>query len=133
MLAVHFVVSNVVNLNGTEGAKTDMKGDVCDFYTLSADPVHKLLGEVQSGCRRRRRAELVTVDSLIALFVLELFCNVRGKRHLTDFVERGKEVFVAVKVHHSVAVVPDLRDLGSQQTVAEAEFRSDLGFFSGLT
>ena len=75
----------------------------------------------------------MAVDRLIALFVLELFCNVRGKRHLTDFVERGKEVFVAVKVHNSVAVVPDLSYLGSQKTVSEAEFRSGLGFFSGLT
>ena len=133
VLAVHFVVSNVVNLNGTEGAKTDMKGDVCDFYTLSADPVHKLLGEVQSRCRSRRRTELVAVNSLIAFFVLELFCNVRGKRHLPDFIEGGEEVFVAVKVHNSVAVVLYLSDLGSQQTVAEAEFCSGLCFFSGLT
>ena len=70
MLRVHLVLGHVVDLNGAEGAQSHVEGDVADVHALCADPVHQLVGEVQSGGRGGGRAELVRVDRLVTLLIL---------------------------------------------------------------
>ena len=132
VLAVHLVLCHVLDLDGTEGAETDVKGDIGDPHALLTYALHKLVGEVQSRGGSGGGAELMAVDRLIPLLVAELLGDVGRQRHLTDLVESGEEVLVAVEVDHAVAVVPDLGDCRAENAVSEGEGSSLTRFFAGL-
>ena len=132
VLAVHFVAGHVVHLDRTEGAETDVQGNVGDFHALLTDSVHQLLGEMQAGSRRGSGAELMAVDCLIALLVLQFLGDIGRQGHLTDFVEGREEALAAVEVDNPVAVVLYPGDLRVQQSAAEGEASAFTGFFAGF-
>ena len=46
VLAVHFMLCNVVNLDRTEGSEPHVKGNISYFNTLCSDFIHKLIGKM---------------------------------------------------------------------------------------
>ena len=132
MLAVHLVFGHIIHLYRSEGTQAHMERHIGDVNTFLPDAFHQLLGEVQPCGRSCGGTQLVTVDSLIALLVLQLLGDVRGKRHLSYFIERGEKAFVTVKIHHAVAVVLYSRDRRRQQTVPKGKVCSLARLFARL-
>ena len=119
MLAVHFMLCNIVNLNRSECTESHMKCNIRNLYTFSLDSVHKLGCKVKPCRRSCRRTEFMAVNRLIAFLVFKLGSNIRGKRHLTDFVKSGKEILFAIKINYSVAVILNFNNSCTQNAVAE--------------
>ena len=74
----------------------------------------------------------MTVDRLIAFLILQLFRDIGRKRHFADLVQSGEKVFITVKVHDSVSVVPDLCNRGCQDPVSERKARAFTSFSAGF-
>ena len=87
MLRVHLMIQNIVLFDRPEGSKPDMERDLGDIDAHRSDLVHQLGCEMQAGSRRGGASFLFGVDRLIALFILKLFGDVRGERHLPDLVK----------------------------------------------
>ena len=119
MLAVHFMLCNIVNLNGSECTKSYMKSNIRNLNSFSLNSVHKLGRKVKTGCRCGCRTEFMAVNRLIAFLVFKLGSNIRGKRHLTDFVKSGKEILFAIKINYSVAVILNFNNSCTQNAVAK--------------
>ena len=59
----------------------------------------------------------MAVNRLIAFLVFKLGSNIRGKRHLTDFVKSGKEILFAIKINYSVALLCNISDIAPNTEV----------------
>ena len=77
VLAVHFMVKDVILLDGTEGAKSYVKSDKSRLYAFSTYLVQHLRSKVQTCRGSSRRAQFAGINCLVAFAVLELFSDIR--------------------------------------------------------
>ena len=125
-----------VRLDGTEGSETDVKHNGSDRHTLVAKLSEKLLCEVQSRSRGRRRAVFSCVNGLISALVLESLGDVGGQRHKTYLVKHVVNILVffsvILKFDKTVALFCDLLDLSDKRAVTKDLLHSHASAFSGL-
>ena len=121
--AVHYVVFNALRLDGAERSESDVEHYRRNFHAHGTDFFKKLLREMQSRRRSRRRAGLICVDGLIVVVVFQFFGYIRRERHFADFVKYGKQRFparaVIVKCNYSVSVLNYFVDCRRQNSVSE--------------
>ena len=81
--------------------------------------------------RRRRgcRAVDFTVDSLISVFILELFSDIRRERHISYLFENIFKDAVKSKFYIADSLVFEVCDF--TRHLSEVEFRADFKFFCG--
>ena len=111
MLAVHLMLGHIIDLDGAEGAQSDMERHISDVHSFCTDPIQQFIREMQSRCRSGGRAEFMRIDRLVALLILELCGDVGGQRHLTDLIEGSIDVFLTLQLDDPVAVLDDIDDL----------------------
>ncbi len=105
MLAVHFVVKDVLLLNGTESSQPHMEGNIGKVYALAFQIRKHFPGKVKSRRGSRRGAELTAVDGLVTLLIGQLFGNIGGQGHLSNLVQYRKKTALTVKFCNAVAAL----------------------------
>ena len=123
-LGVHDMIGDLVLLDRTERAQTDVQRDERELYALVLQRFEQLLRKVQTCGRRGSRAGRLGVDGLIALRVFELFLDVRRQRHRAELVENLKENALIMEADQSVAVRLHRLDRRGQQAVAKRQLNA---------
>ena len=121
---MHLMVFDFGFLDGAEGAETHMQGDGTDRDALPADLVKQRFGKVKTGRRGGGAAELAGIDGLIALAVVQLRLDVRGKRHFAETVEDFQKYAVIKEADTPVSVGQDGLDAGAQLVFSEENLRT---------
>ena len=114
MLGVHFVFEDIVLLDGTERPKPDVERHVCRIDTHYARFGELRLREVKSRRGSRRRARLAAVYRIVAVFIFQLFRDVRRQRHLSNSVQNIVKVALIGKPNKSVAALESIENLRGQ-------------------
>ena len=134
ILAVHQVLLDLIDLDGTEGAESNVKRDLAVAYAHSLDALDELLCEMKSCGGSGGRALLLCIDGLVVALALESLGDVGRKRHIADLVEHLVDALifrgVVVESDGSVASLNDARDGGGENS-AEVEGRALLGTLAG--
>ena len=135
MLSVHQMVLDPIGFHGTEGAKPDMKQDLCISDTACTDLIEQLTREMKSRCGCGSRALDLGVDGLIALGCGATGSDVGGKRKLSDRIENRvdprKALAIVGKGDPSVSSEGNLDDLPRKDAVAKGEAVAHLRTLSG--
>ena len=85
---------------------------------------------MQSRCRRRCGTVIFCIHRLVTVFVLQLVCDVRRQRHLSQFIQDFLKNALVGKLDQAVALLHNVTDLAGQKSLAEIDSGSDLAFFS---
>ena len=115
------MIFDLILLDRTERAKTDVQRDIAEPYTHVRDLLQELLRKVQTGRRCGCAAELTGIDRLVALLILKLRLDIRRQRHFAQPLEHLKENALIVKLHDLVAIGDRIDDRGSQFPVTERQ------------
>jgi len=134
---MYFVILDAIDADGLKGSEADVQSDLDSFGPALADSVNDCRGEVKAGCRRRNRAALPGIDSLIALSIRHRIraVDIRGKRDVPDAVQDCKEILLTLRLLKTDAAFPKLpggNDLRFQFiAVAEKQSFSNADFAPG--
>ena len=132
-LAVHLMVGDLVLLHRSEGAQTNVQGDLGNADPHGADGVHQLRGKVQPGGGSSCAAQLLGIDGLVLALILQLLCDVGRQRHLTKFIQLFIKRFgIIIECNVLVAVLHGLVHHGGQTAVAKAHLCAGLHPLAGL-
>ena len=127
---VHDMFLDIVDLDWTEGTQSYMQHDGDNLNAFFADTVKQLGGEVKTGGRCCGRAFVLGIYGLITASVLELCCDVRRERHVSDFVkhfiQRAVMGFVVSEADNAVAVLDGFQNIGAQDSLTEGNRRPGL-------
>ena len=85
---------------------------------------------MQSRCRRRCGTVIFCIHRLVAVFVLQLVCDVRRQRHLSELIQNLLKNPFVMELDQAVALLHNVNDLAGQKSLAEIDSGSDLAFFS---
>jgi hypothetical protein len=134
---MYFVILHAIDADGLKGSEADVQSDLDSFGPTLADPVKDCGGKVKTRCRRRNRAPLLGIDSLIALPIrdgIRAF-DIRGQRDVPDAVQDCEEILLTVQLVKTDATFPELaagNDLRFQFIgVAEKQSFSNADFTPG--
>ena len=107
-----------------------MQGYMGDLYTGILYLLQKLFCKVQS-CGRSGCASLVfRVYRLVAVLVLQLVCDVRRQRHLSELIQNLLKNPFVMELDQAVALLHNVNDLAGQKSLTKIDSGSDLAFFS---
>lgn len=98
-----------------------------DNNALFAKLFKKLLREMESRRRSGGRAFLLCVHRLVAVFIPELFGDIRGQRHLPYSVEHREDIVALVfEFQKAVSALDALQNLCTKKPVPEYNFSTRL-------
>ena len=130
ILAVHQVLLDLIDLDGTEGAESNVERDLAVAYAHSLDALDELLCEMKSCGGSGGRALLLCIDGLVVALALESLGDVGRKRHIAYLVEHLVDAIIlcgiVVKSDGSVTTLDDARN-GGGENAAEIKGRALLG------
>ena len=130
---MHLVVGDLVLLHRSEGAQTNVQGDLGNADPHGADGVHQLRGKVQPGGGSSCAAQLLGIDGLVLALILQLLCDVGRQRHLAKFIQLFIKRFgIIIECNVLVAVLHGLVHHGGQTAVAKAHLCAGLHPLAGL-
>ena len=119
-LPMQFVVFHFFYSYWLKSAQSDVQGDLGDFNSASANLVQDFRREVQSGGRRGHRSchgpRRLGVDGLVAIAVgcPVVAVDIRGKGHVSDALDAGKEIRDGSESDAAFPKTAALGDLGLQ-------------------
>ena len=85
---------------------------------------------MQSRRRCRRGTVILCIHRLVAVLVLQLVCDVRRQRHLSELIQNLLKNPFVMELDQAVALLHNVNDLAGQKSLAEIDSGSDLAFFS---
>lgn len=85
---------------------------------------------MQSRRRCRRGTVILCIHRLVTVFVLQLVCDVRRQRHLSELIQNLLKNPFVMELDQAVALLHNVNDLAGQKSLAEIDSGSDLAFFS---
>ena len=85
---------------------------------------------MQSRRRCRRGTVILCIHRLVAVLVLQLVCDVRRQRHLSELIQNLLKNSFVMELDQAVALLHNVNDLAGQKSLAEIDSGSDLAFFS---
>ena len=85
---------------------------------------------MQSRRRCRRGTVILCIHRLVAVFVLQLVCDVRRQRHLSELIQNLLKNPFVMELDQAVALLHNVNDLAGQKSLAKIDSGSDLAFFS---
>ena len=121
---------DVVDLDGTEGAESDVQRELRDADALVLDLFQQLICEMKPGCRRSRRSIELCIHGIVIGAILERVGDVGRERHLPELVQNLLEDAIIAEADIAVAVLDNIHNLAGQKTLSERYFRPDLALFS---
>ena len=128
---MHFMVFDILDIDRTERAKTDMQGYKGKMNTHILEFLHLLFGEVESCRRCGGRAFLPIIYRLVSLFVLQFFVDVRRQGGLTETIEDFLKNTFIMEFHHTTTEVCMFR-YNAGKFITEIDDIADLRFFAGF-
>ena len=114
MLHVHLVIQDVILLYRAERAETNVQRNIRGIHSLIGELFKHLVCEVQTCCRRCRRACLTAVDGVVAVVLFQLCGDVGRQRHLTYAVKDIEEIALKIKADYTVALFNSFQYLGGK-------------------
>ena len=84
---VHRVILDIVLLDRTECAESDVQRNIGERNAFIGDALQKLRREVQPRRRRRRGTRVAGIYRLVTLLVRQLFLDIRRQRHFAELVQ----------------------------------------------
>ena len=129
MLGVHQMLLDPLYLNGTEGAKPDVKRYLTVAHALFSDCPKQLRRKMQSRRRRGGRALLLGIDRLIAVAACRSCRDIRGQWHFPDRVKHRINAVEARRIigepNDAVSAIHNVKHLGCEKPVSEEEAIAD--------
>ena len=120
MLSVQANFSETFSADGLERTQANMKGDGLDLDAVLLELCEDFGGEVEAGSGRRGASDFMGEDGLVAvaIFGIVVAMDVRGERHVPDFVEDSVEVWRGDEAQGAFAEVGGGENFGFQHGLA---------------
>ena len=108
---MHMMLQNVFCLYRTERSKSDMQRDTGNFNTLLLYPFQQFFCKMKTRCRCRCRTFMLCINGLVTVLILQTVCDIRWKRHLTQFIEYFFKNTVISELYHTIAFFYNIHNL----------------------
>ena len=134
ILAVHLVLLYLIHLYRTEGAKSNVEGDLTVANALCLNSLKQLVCEMKSCGGSSGRALLLGIHGLVIILVFKLLGDIGGKRHIAYCIKHLVDILiffgVILEFYGTVTALNDRGD-GGVKNVREIKTCTHLGSLAG--